>query len=435
MSTRFLKLYMLLSILFLSLIVVVVGAWASFEKRKIALNPLNLFCLGFLFYYLFPVVFSEFRIFEDLPPLSLWYRVYDEPTDASKWLYIVCAWFYFFSFILGYLIGRKIYIPTIRGFTTNNFDSRLLYIFLFPVALLATMFAYWMKDELFVGYQGNIFNDFSWRGSFAAVCLILFGIAIIKLSALGSSLNKRLFWKTVLFHPTFMVYWIFAVLNLTMGGRLYFLASILSLVVFYTRYIAGVKLGSALLFIIIMFGFISLAGVLRSGGLPSFIALGENFALEALFTSLPIFPLLSGNSLNVIDFPIFLLSDFINLVPTVLLPDKSDLIITPGQAGHIIYNPMGALHQFVSVTTNFGLLGSVMFFLFFGAFFGVLFKYSDRSYVKVWYVISCGFIATSFFRDPFFVVIIKNWFQYSLLIPTLIMFMTHCLSYIVKKKR
>jgi hypothetical protein len=131
---------------------------------------------------------------------------------------------------------------------------------------------------------------------------------------------------------------------------------------------------------------------------------------------------------ELVNVPKFLVSDFVNLIPTVLLPGKAALLMDPNDYGYSVYTPLGALHSFFSFTINFGVIGTLP--VMFGLGFGLRWLQINGHLVllRVLYVMLSSWLAFTFFRDPFTTSIVKNMFEFSILVPTLVIVAMHVIT-------
>ena len=141
--------------------------------------------------------------------------------------------------------------------------------------------------------------------------------------------------------------------------------------------------------------------------------------VEPIGASQTLLAFLKAGRLEMLNFPIFFLSGFFNLVPRPLLPDKAALIIKPESMGYKIYAPMGSFHSFVQFCVNFGLIGTIGVWFLIGYGLQKL-KFADKSMLhRVSYIMISGFLLTTFFRDDFSGSIVKAILQLSILLPFL----------------
>jgi hypothetical protein len=218
-----------------------------------------------------------------------------------------------------------------------------------------------------------------------------------------------------------------------MGGRLYVVTAIFMILIYWTVYGKGLKLTSTFLLAVLIVTPVAAIGVSRLGVPLNLQDAITNFALEPVFTSFSTIHFLANDTIELIRFPRLLISDFINIVPSAIMPNKGYYILSPSDLGYIEYAPVGARQLFFSLMLNFGLIGSLVFAFILGWLMAWLKTSRDSVYTRVIYVmVSANFMFT-FFRDPFSVSIVKNIFQFSILIPLVLIFIANRNNFINKK--
>ena len=192
----------------------------------------------------------------------------------------------------------------------------------------------------------------------------------------------------------------------------------------------NILIGSS--FIIIMMGAI---GVIRLGGSIDGLVYNIilNIVMETMFTSFSMIGFLAAGIIDILNFPIVLLSSFVNLIPSVIFEDKASLIIDMETLGYTLFAPLGALNSFVSFMVNFGAIGSLIVIFFFGYLFSAL-KKRTNILCKIYYIMLSGWLPFTFFRDPFSVSLVKNMFEFSIVIPTLVYFSMYFFTSIQRRK-
>jgi hypothetical protein len=256
------------------------------------------------------------------------------------------------------------------------------------------------------------------RGPLVSISLILFSIFVI-ISVINKRVNKEFC----------IIYFLIAFLILSMGTRLYFLSTLLSTMALIIIYEKKIKIKSFLMFLIFLMLTFSSIGLMRDKSKLSldgiiFIFLGEPF-----FTSYSLFSFLALNNLPFGNFPQELVISFINLIPTYFFPTKSEIIQSMIKLEYQFVNPLGAENLFVSCVINFGLFGSILFIIIFSLIINYAKKIIPASYIMI-----LGLLPFTFFRDPFSVSIVKNIFQYSLLMPFLFYCIMNLIYFSTKRK-
>ena len=207
------------------------------------------------------------------------------------------------------------------------------------------------------------------------------------------------------------------------------------LLVYRTVYFTRLSVKSAIGTLAAVGCLASLVGLLRLKASLNAGGALLNVFIEPLFTGFSLTHFLADQIFEWIKFPIFLLSAFINLIPSALLPDKADLIIKPEAYGYVTFSPGGALNSYYSFMINFGILGTMAFLFCFACFLQYLKQQDRRLLHRVIYTMVSGWIATTFFRDPFSISIVKAIFQFSILTPVVLVFSVHLISQLLSPQR
>jgi hypothetical protein len=369
------------------------------------INHVTTFTLGFLFYWFLPTLLvtglaglspesvdSVSNYFGDIPSHRL--------TGYELSLLVLYC-----SFSLGDFLGAFPIIKARSQPRNGSFQPKLWYVAAAVVFLVFLAVLFEVRGQIFASYESA---DFIARGTLVAVTIVMFSIS------LRMALERR--WGLMKF------YFLLSISLLAMGGRLYFASSVISVLSFLSH---RKPIRARLLIIggcasILAMGVI---GVLRVHSQASVMVLALNVATESLFTSFSLFSYLSGNQIAWAHLPTYLLGDISNLIPSFFIDKHHIVSLTDSSYG--IESPLGALNSWVSFNVNFGLIGT-MFALF---LFGYLMRRFERMTVS--YLMLTGFTAFTFFRDPFSISIVKNMFEFSVLIPFLIEKVNQLVAYSV----
>jgi oligosaccharide repeat unit polymerase len=408
-----------------------------FFLRKLEVNHILLFSLGFIVYWILPIAVGSMRLFEETPGMVQWYELYDRVPDSAFVTYLLCCLASYIAFCAGdvswpVIVGKR--LSKYKVTFLDRFDKRLLNLYLVFGILVAFAFASQLRGEFFKGYLGNISEDFGWRGSFTASSLMLLALALIYSFKLYARQGPSLRLRDFAGNRFFIAYLLVAALVLSLGGRLYFISSILMLLVVKTVYFKRIAVGSLFIVVLVVVGAMGIVGLLRAGIEIGMYDVAFNLLFEFLSTGTPLIYFLGEQKLEVIAFPIFLFYDFTSLVPTFLMPDKTQLLLRPEEYGYTLYNPLGALNSFVSFNINFGVVGTTLFLYFLAAFLGYLRASGKVVLFKVMYVMLSGWLAFTFFRDPFSTSLVKSMLEFSVVIPALIILSLHLITISVQKK-
>lgn len=399
------------------------------SREGLEINHVLMFSFGFLLYWIFPIAVGESRAFDDVPTMTLWSGIYDSIPRETLAMYLVISFGAYVSFWLGneWIRKRKQSPPEYRFLAVNR---KLLFLPLAFGVVVAASFAILFRNSLFTGYTLAIgaANEDIRKGTFVASSVFLLALAFVYTVKLDETrAAPRVFWKLVL-NPFFISYFIASILVLSLGGRLYFISGLVMLLVYRTNYFQRIPIRTAIWLFVIGIVFAGFAGLVRQS---RNISLQEGWMLilvEPLFTAFSLLHFLRDNAFEWLKFPIFLISNFINLIPSSLFPQKLDYMLNPEDFGYVVYSPGGAENSFFSFMVNFGVLGTYGALFSLGALLNYL-KYYDRNLLfRVIYVMLSGWLGFTFFRDPFFISIVKTMFQESFLTPVLLVVLMQILS-------
>ena len=320
----------------------------TLRTKRFQFDHFALFTIGFIFYWICPIIIISspwgMSIFSELS------RIFRSiPSETITVYYVVCFITYF-AYYAGTLLGNKL---TISLKPHVQFSKNLNVVLFLPLFVAMCFFVVFFRGYFFHGYSSSDNINMRQKGPFVATSLCLLVVALIRYFGGFLKRNEN---KPANFY--FYVYFICAFLIMSLGGRLYFISSLMIIMMLYHNYFKKIKASKIFLILIIFIIAFSLIGVIRDGksviGLRSTIFV---FFAEPIFTSYTLFSFMAKNSIELIRFPFILLSGFINLIPTFILPNKSEMMIYAKDIGISISAPQGAMNSFVSFNINFGIFG------------------------------------------------------------------------------
>jgi hypothetical protein len=368
----------------------------NFRQKYLVINFNLFFTLGIVYYFIIPCFYFFFLPEKDIIKAFVpIYRYAQQVSGTNKMLYIFFIYVFYFAFVLSSEFFERIKVERIKFFHSAS----LLRVV--SILLLALIFYLLFRNRhfLFKGYLEII--DTSEIGPLVSTSLILFSIFVM------ISIRKKKIDKF-----SCIAYVMVAFLILSMGGRLYFISTILSILSFIIIYKRRIKIKYFFLFLLILLVIFSSLGLIRQGNNVSLDGIVFIFLGEPFFTSYSLFSFLALNELPFLEIPNELMFGFINLIPTYIFPGKSEIIKSVTNLKYQYVAPLGALNLFVSCIINFGLIGSILFI----SVFSFVINYSKKI-IPASFIMIFGWLAFTFFRDPFTVSLVKNIFQYSLLTP------------------
>ena len=380
-------------------------------KGELEINHVLLFTFGYMAYWISPIALGV--IFESTVEKVAGASWIDSFLNSNQTpLYLASCILIYCFFIMGdFLAGLR---PKKTGYKIRQIDTRALFGISLCGFVLACGAIYRARSILF---QGKYVSDTDLLGgTVASAAIFLFMIAVIYIAQSNTANLKQL-----LLNRYMLLFWPVGITLIVSGSRLYFISTLLMLFVYWTVYVRKMRILAFIRTFGLAVAFMGLVGTIRMPGSEQSIL--ENIASEPLFTAFPLISFLQTHKIQYINYPVYLCSDLVNLVPSVLLPEKTTLMREIPD----IYSPLGALNSFVSFDMNFGVLGSA----------AVLFIFSYgmrrlRSWETLWskssYVMISGWMAFAFFRDPFSVSIVKDIFEFSMLLPYILISIVRLVS-------
>jgi len=419
--------------IFLTLFVIGTFPFESYRNKSVELNGQTLFSAGFLYYWIVPLFFMIFVSNRDMGDLEGAKLMAMHVSSANLDVYAIVCLMVYFAFYAGYkLTGRKQ-----PADLTKMYGKRLYLIFFVLVSIaLAAIFGYLARDLMFKGYQasmyesykGGLVSDFLTRGSFVASISYLF---VVCFTVSACYCGKDI--KTFLLSWPMVIYYGFSILALSMGGRLYFVSNVIALLLYINRFLDGkIRLKHLVGFFVAGAVLAGAWGVIRIGGQLGLGAIVINLFSEPILTSMSLFAFLADGKFPLVQFPVYFISDFANLLPSTLFPDKVSLFVNPADHGFIVYMPAGGMHVFVSSIVNFGVLGTPVVFFLLGTCIGFMEARVKSVLGGVSYCCIASWLVFSLHRDPFSVSMIKNILQTSIVIPLMIGVILRLLPDLVK---
>lgn len=409
-------------------------ATSCVSRRGVEFNHILLFSVGFIVYWILPMAVGLGRPFESASSLKVWYEIFDAIPVPVLVTYLLISLGAYLCFYFGSLVGAKMFPGD--GFRWDGlfFDARLLNVYLIAGVVVAAAFSVALRDELFKGYTGTIYEEFGLRGSFTAATLLLLSLAFLYACKLEQKYGRSIGLSKVTLNRFCLAYFIGAALVASMGGRLYFISSIVMLAVYRSVYFERIGMGASALLVLVLGVVTGALGVIRQGVNITANDVVFNLMAEPVFTSFSLIAFLREGSFEVINWPRFLMSGFVNIIPTIIYPSKGAIILSPEDYGYTVDSPGGALNSFVSFIVNFGIMGTLAALFLLSVFLSVLKGKGKGKGVlfKTMYVMISGWLPITFFRDAFSISIVKAIFQFSILMPFLVVVSLHFVSLAVR---
>lgn len=409
----------------------VLPVWTAYKRacapEGIRIDHVVLFSFGFIFYGITPILLGVSHLGAANFALGIWYAYFDANVGSAQMvIYLAGMLLFYAAFILGsYAVHSVAAGPAGRGILSADIDCGALTL-VWPAAVaFGGAYVWSVRTSLFHGYTAYS-QTYMAGGTISAVTLVLLSFILLRMSfAEGLPVRARRQAALRLYIATFCI---FALVLLSLGGRLYVVTSAMMVLTYLSVYRRRLPYRRVVMLFAVGIAIVGTIGVIRlgSGGLsPS--ALAENIFGEPLFTSFSLLNFLGQNRFELFNLPRFLAGDLLNLVPSFLFPTKSLYLPDPTAFGYVVYAPLGALHMFFSFMINFGLIGSACVLGGLGAWLSWV-GAKNTPLARVIYSMTSGCLAFTLFRDPFSVSLVKNMLEFSILVPTVLTLGAHVVS-------
>lgn len=374
------------------------------------LTHVAFFSAGYLYYWVLPILVGQIQLFDTASEngLSDWAVLFQRAPQSQLEIYAVSILVYYSCFMLGDKLARMTGPVLCK---TKSPPLTFLFVPFICVFTITAFYLYHLRNLLGADY-GDIGEAILSTGTLAALNLILLALALLKTIE-----NPKTTFLATVSNRWILGYLLVAFSQFMMGGRLYFVSFLLLLAGYRSVFFKKYSGGQLFAFVIGAAAFGGVAGLLRLRSGVNVVAVVLNVASEPVFTSFSLVSFLGSNHIPWMEFPRFLAGDFLNLVPSVVLPNKMDLLPDPTKAGFFFTSPLGAMSSWVSFMINFGLAGTAIVMTLIGFFLRRLLMNATSPVARTQYLMCSAFLVFTFFRDPFSVSLVKNFFEFSLVMP------------------
>ncbi len=384
-----------------------------------SLYHIYLFSFGFLYYLILPFCVILTDSFLEFPGMNHLAKHYNDNIIFPYLLITICL---LISFLLGSFLPIKTkYLIKKKTIAEKElvFGNRDLFLLLIPFFIYAQYLIFSNRSNLFQGYL--IEYDAQFMGNIATFnTLFLFWGLYYAGKSTKRNHTLSLFFLFSIFE--------FSIVLLGLGSRMYILVPLISFLLFlldnHQITIKKLTINACIIILLLL-----CVGVWRLGDKISlnallYIGVAEPcltwISAESMFTQ--------NNTLPLFSVPSNFLSSFFNFIPSVLLPNKDELI----QPITLSYeSPFGATNLLLSLLDNFGILGSCLTLFIFGFLLSYIRFNANSLLSKTYYLCICGVIPFQLFRDNI-AIINKILFYNFLLFPLVLIILEKA---IYKKSR
>lgn len=359
--------------------------------RTFKLFHIYLFIFGFLYYLILPLLVVIVEGFDGYPGMQHLYKNFNPEIvfPYTTWVTI-----FLLSFLAGSLLPLKYSSIKLKAKTEWVIGARDIALISISFFLIGQYTIISNSNNLFKGYQVDYDTDF--MGSIATLNTFFLFFLLYNKGKEQKDSGSR-------FIELYLILSIleFSVVLLGLGSRMYIMVPLISYIIYL---IDHQKISFKKLFFrgILIILFLLGVGIWRLGD--------TNFSIDALlyigvaepvFTWISAESMFSMNNLPLLAFPSNFLTSFINFIPTILLPDKTDYIT---QLTILYDSPLGATNILVSLIGNFGLLGSCFALFCLGFLLSFIRIQGTSLFLKTYYYCLCGILPFQLFRDNISIV-------------------------------
>ncbi|MCI8791074.1 MAG: oligosaccharide repeat unit polymerase [Lachnospiraceae bacterium] len=399
-------------------------------KGKIILDHILCFSVGYVYYGLLPLFLFQNKIsFAD----TIYNRmedIFQQISEKQKIFYLLIMLFWLIAFYAGSTRKSIVFRNTRKIFRKEKDKITFIYsqkLFFILMIILGVFMLYLNRNSLLTGYISKHSSEY--KGSLSAYVTMLFSMVLLYFL----SIRKKNFKKASI-SKWGMAYIFFALMLLSMGGRLYVISNIIALlIVFSMVYTDGISIGKLIRITVIVLFIVGMIGVLRANmhaGI-TFRQIAFNLLQEPINTNYSLFTYLAYCDIgNWGSFPVVFVSSLINFIPRIFLPTKENYIKTVYNLQPNVKSPLGATQFFVSYNVDFGIIPTVLFLFVLGNFLAYLRKKNENNNIisnTVYCMISSNLMFT-FFRDGVMTSLVKNIMEFSFLVPIIIVYINAFLA-------
>ncbi|MGA3055776.1 MAG: hypothetical protein ABSD63_16340 [Candidatus Korobacteraceae bacterium] len=379
---------------------------------RVEINHVATFTFGYLFYWITPLVVRIYFAKVNFPMVSIWSSLFRARLIVPYALSCIAL---YICFALGDSLGLRLFRNQPRR--PSHKVPRLALSFMTVAGCLLLVYtAFAFRGALSRRASPTDLAAQAARGA-VTTCVILLGIVCL----IWIIDRPEVSWRRRLGSSYFLSFIAGSLFMLWLGSRLYVASFVVVFAIYQTLFRKRLKLKMVVGGAIVLALFFGAVGMWREEGDISGALF--NVAEEPMLNSLSLVHYLRYEGISWFNTPTQLARDFMNLIPTVLLPNKYEILKKPK-----VYQPLGGLSSFVSLNLNFGIIGSALFLFLWPIPFRYLKSRLSNTLYATMYVMCSGWLAFTFFRDAFSISLVKAIFQDSIVIPLVIVALGYLLT-------
>ncbi len=399
----------------LLLIAVVLPCWYTYKRSVshglVEVNHVATLSFGFLFYWITPLAVRIFAPQAEFPLSETWSALFQADLIAP---YAIACIALYACFALGDSLALARFHPAQAK--DPKVPKSVLSFVTVAGCLLMMYTAFVFRKGLLRAATPTDIPAQAARGAVTAY-VVLFGVVAI-LFAIDHPLVP---WRKRLLSLYYLPLIVGCAMLLLLGSRLYVASLLVMFAIYQSCLVERFRVKTVVTWLLVFSFFFGAIGAWREHG--SLKDAFFNVFEEPMLVSLSLAHHLAFKGVAWINVPTQIASDFMNLVPTLLVPNKIDRLKPPDA-----YSPLGGLHSFVSFNLNFGFLGSALFWFVWPMWFRYLKSRLSGTLCATMYILCSGWLTFTFFRDAFSISLIKAILEDSILVPLAIFALGYAVS-------
>ncbi len=349
----------------------------KYNDKRFKLTHRIFFGIGWFYYLMIPIIAIYFDLFEDV---KVWSNYVSDNFNYPLVSYCILV-------IIAYTLGSSSAKINWKINPCIKYSKLISWIFIPIYCFLFLYFTFAAREFIFTGYQNGV--DASLVGP----------IATLEMALLFHYLFCRIFNNARPGTLTGILLLLTSIILLSMGGRIYVLSALTSIVFYGWNWGNFNRIRLIILMILAVCLVVGL-GMWRVGDFNTGVIIFYIVA-ESLFTSISAFTLFQGGGWNWLDYPSNFIISFLNIIPVFLWSEKQFILDSLSTVYPDIEAPFGALNVVASSVSNFGYLGGLFFIGLVGFIMGMIQKISKYPLMRVLYCYLVGLLPFIFFRDPY----------------------------------
>jgi hypothetical protein len=391
----------------LLVIAIAVPLWYAYRHTvahgMVAINHVTTFSFGFLLYWISPMAVGVFGSQFASRLSTVYFNLFDKRLVAP---YLATCIGLYLTFVLGDSLGISIFHQ--KPASGRRVPKLALTLVTFGGCILTLYTLYTLRAELLVPYTTRL--TFKYPLGTLTACVILLGVVALMFAVERPTMP----WRRLLTSYYCLPFLVGCAALLWLGNRLNVVTFLFVMsAVYQSNFRKKLKLRTVVWGGIALVVILGMVAIWR--GHLNVTDAAFSLVQEPVLGSLSLVDYLDTRGIAWINSPVYLASDFTDLIPALLLPGKAAL-----RKHDPVFNPLGGLNSYVSFNLNFGVLGTAVFLFLLAFGFRYLKSRSKNTLFATMYVMCAGWMAFTFYRDPFYVSIVKALFQDSFVEPIVI---------------